>query len=394
VIALPVAEPLLASGAVPTRWVASRLALFYAAYFVMLGIVLPFWPAWLQSRGLSAAQIGLLLALGSWAKLVGNPIFTRIADRSGEIRRPLILIAAAALTFQTLFLLAHGFWALLIVTVLSALCFTTIMPLGDSLALGLAAHHGLHYGRVRLWGSVAFIVAGTAAGWLLAGRSAGLVLPLVIAALALTLLACLVLPEAPRPAVQRAAGGWLTLLSNRRFALFVLAAGLIQSSHAILYGFGTLHWLAAGHDEDTVGILWAIGVAAEVALFAVGGGVVARLGPLRLLMLAGLGGIIRWTVAALSTDLTVLAVIQLLHGLTFGAAHLSAMYYIMREVPAGLAATAQGLYGALAWGAAFGLTMLAAGALYAAHAGGAFFVMAGMCLAGTVVALILTGGKH
>jgi PPP family 3-phenylpropionic acid transporter len=70
------------------------------------------------------------------------------------------------------------------------------------------------------------------------------------------------------------------------------------------------------------------------------------------------------------------------------------MYYLMREVPAGLAATAQGLYGAVAWGAAFGLTMLAAGALYAAYSGGAFFVMAAMCLAGTAFALILTGDRQ
>ena len=86
--------------------------------------------------------------------------------------------------------------------------------------------------------------------------------------------------------------------------------------------------------------------------------------------------------------------LQLLHGLTFGAAHLAAMYYLMREVPPGLAATAQGLYGAVAWGAAFGLTMLAAGALYGAYGGGAFFVMAGMCFAGMVFALMLAGGRQ
>ena len=140
--------------------------------------------------------------------------------------------------------------------------------------------------------------------------------------------------------------------------------------------------------------MWAIGVVAEVVLFAAAGGVIGRLGPVWLLVLAGVAGILRWTIAALSTDLLVLGLIQLLHGMTFGATHLAAMYYLMREVPAGLAATAQGLYGAVAWGAAFGLAMLAAGGLYAAYGGGAFFVMAGMCLAGTAFALILTRGKQ
>ncbi len=371
-----------------------RLALFYAAYFAMIGIVLPFWPTWLESRGLTAAQIGVLLALGSWAKLVGNPILTRLADRSGDVRRTLILVAAAALVFQLLFAFARDFWTLLIVTALSAMCFTSIMPLGEGLAMGVTARHGLNYGRVRLWGSVAFILSGAAAGWLLAGRPADLVLMLIVGALGLTLLACLLLPDERGAAMSRADAGWIGLLSSRRFVVFLLASGLIQSSHAVLYGFGSLHWLAAGHDKDTVGMLWAVGVIAEVGLFAAGRGVVGRLGPAWLLVLAGVAGILRWSAAALSTELAVLAAVQLLHGLSFGAAHLAAIYYLVREVPAGLATTAQGLYGAFAWGAAFGLTMLAAGALYAAYAGGAFLAMAGMSLAGTFAALALTRGRH
>jgi PPP family 3-phenylpropionic acid transporter len=391
---LPGTEPIETSTAASPPLVAPRLALFYAAYFVVIGVILPFWPTWLESRGLTAQQIGLLLALGSWGKLVGNPIFTRLADRSGDIRRVLILVAAAALVFYVLFALADGFWPLFAVTMLSALCLSSIMPLGDGLAMGLVARHGLHYGRVRLWGSISFIVAGAGAGWLLTGRSAELVVLLVIAAVGLTLVSCLALPDSGRASAPRTGGGWLGLLADRRFVVFVAASGLIQSSHAILYGFGTLHWLAAGHDKDTIGLLWAIGVVAEVGLFAVGGGVIGRIGPIWLLVLAGAGGIVRWTVTAFSTDLLVLMPLQLLHGLTFGAAHLAAMYYLMREVPPGLAATAQGLYGAVAWGAAFGLTMLVAGALYAAYGGGAFFVMAGMCFAGMVLALMLIGGRQ
>lgn len=375
------------------RLAAPRLALFYAAYFAVVGILLPFWPAWLQSRGLGAQQIGILLALGPWSKLIGNPLFARLADRSGDIKRPLILAAGAALGFYALFALVDGFWALFAVTLLSALCLSAIMPLGDGLAMSLVARHGLHYGRVRLWGSLAFIAAGAGGGWLLAGRSPDLVLPMVLAAVGLTLAACVILPDTGRPAA-RGDAGWLDLIGSRRFVVFLAAAGLIQGSHAMIYGFGTLHWLAAGHGKDVIGLLWAVGVVAEVALFAAGGAIIARFEPSGLLALAGVAGILRWTVTALSTDLRVLVLVQLLHGLTFVAAHLAAMYYLMREVPAGLAATAQGVYGAVSWGAVLGLTMLAAGALYDAYAGGAFFVMTGMCLAGTAAALILIGSRH
>jgi PPP family 3-phenylpropionic acid transporter len=392
---LPGTEPSAPpSAASRPRLPALRLALFFAAYFVVIGIILPFWPTWLESRGLTAQEIGLLLALGSWGKLVGNPLFAWVADRIGSMKLPLILITAAALVFYVLFAFADGFWPLFIVTMLSSLCLTSITPLGDGLAIVLAGRHGLHYGRIRLWGSVSFIAAGSGAGWLLTGRSVDLVLLLVIASVGLTLVSCMALPDVGGAPSQRAGAGWLDLLGDRRFVIFIVASGLIQASHAVLYGFATLHWLAAGHDKDTIGVLWAVGVVAEVVLFAAAGGVVGRLGPIWLLVLAGVAGIVRWTIAALSTDLLVLGLIQLLHGMTFGATHLAAMYYLMREVPAGLAATAQGLYGAVAWGAAFGLAMLAAGGLYAAYGGGAFFVMAGMCLAGTAFALILTRGRQ
>jgi len=90
-----------------------------------------------------------------------------------------------------------------------------------------------------------------------------------------------------------------------------------------------------------------------------------------------------------ATSLPVLVIVQLLHALTFGASHLAAMYFLTHNVPPGLAATAQGVYGAVAVGALFGLTMLAAGGLYESVGGAAFFAMAGMCAAAAVAGLCL-----
>jgi PPP family 3-phenylpropionic acid transporter len=200
------------------RWVALRLAWFYAAYFIVIGIALPFWPTWLRSRGLSPEQIGVLLALSAWGKLLGHPLFR-------PPRRPPRRRQAAADLHQ-----CGG------VRILCALCARRWLladlhrqrscravpdvdhAARDGMAMGFVARHGLHYGRVRLWGSVAFIGAGAAAGWLLTGRTPDLVLPLVIAAVGLTLASCLTLPEWRGAAAQHADGGWLDLLMNRRLA--------------------------------------------------------------------------------------------------------------------------------------------------------------------------------
>jgi PPP family 3-phenylpropionic acid transporter len=236
---------------------------------------------------------------------------------------------------------------------------------------------------------VSFILAGLAAGWLIAGRSPSIVLPLLLGCLALTVLSTVTLPAARGPVGTVSLAAWLQLLRDRRLLLFILAAGFIQSSHAMLYGFGSLRWLEAGYSEDAVGLLWAIGVVAEVILFAFGAILVRQLGPIGLLLLGGVAGMLRWVLFALFTSLPVLVLIQLLHALTFAATHLAAVYFLVRQAPAGLAATAQGLYGAIAWGGLFGLAMLASGTLYAAFAGAAFHAMAAMCLVGVFCALML-----
>ncbi len=365
-----------------------RLSLFYVAYFVVIGVVLPFWPVWLTARGLDGAEIGLVLSLPFWIKLLTNPLVARAADRRGETRRPLILLAFGSLAGYALFAATAGFWSILAVTALSSLCFTAMLPLGDSLTVRTAAAHRLDYGRIRLWGSLSFILAASLGGAIFAGRSPELILGAVLVALALTLAASFALPE-QRPALRGPDRGLIGLLADRRFLAFLAGASLIQASHGVLYGFGTLHWQAAGHAKDVIGWLWAEGVIAEILLFVFGARVLRRLGSARLLALGGAAAVLRWTLLGLSADLPVLVPVQLLHGLTFGATHLAAVTFLAQAAAPGLAATAQSLYSAVALGAVSGTVMLLSGALYEHLGGGAFFVMTALAIAGTMAALSL-----
>ncbi len=157
---------------------------------------------------------------------------------------------------------------------------------------------------------------------------------------------------------------------------------VIQGSHALYYGFASIHWAAAGHSAAVIGLLWAEGVVAEVALFFWGRRLADRLGPVGLSLLAAGAGALRWAVTAETAALPALAAVQLLHAATFGAQHLAAMRVLMRIVPAPMAAaTAQTLHASLGVGLASGALMLASGPLYAALGGAAFWAMAGLCAA-------------
>ena len=379
-----------------------RLSLFYAAVFLFIGILLPFWPVWLKSRGMEAAEIGILLSLGMWVRAVSGPLVAQAADRSGARRGFMVALGWATLGAYALFATTGGFWSLAAVGVLAAVCFSPMLPLADTITMQKVGETGLDYGRVRLWGSLTFVAAATGGGVVLAGRSDSLILWLILAALLVTALITHAVPEA-RPAQREggrpAAGArrrvpLTAVLADRGYLAFLAAASLIQASHAVYYGFATLHWRSVGHADWVIGALWAEGVIAGVGLFAVSGRAVALFGPTGLLILAAVAGIVRWTTLGLATSLSALVVVQGLHAFTFGAAHLAMMYFIARRVPPEHAATAQSLYSSTAMGLVMGLAMTASGWLYARHGGHAFLAMTVLSAAGGLIAVVLARGAR
>jgi len=366
-----------------------RLSAFYAAIFLVTGIQLPFWPVWLSSRGFTASEIGILLAAGIWMKVLATPAIGAIADRTAGRRVLMGALAATALAAYTGLLSATGFWLLVLLNLIALTAQSVLMPLGDTVTLAAARSNGFDYGRIRLWGSVSFVVASVASGAVLAPSSGERVLPLVLGASALVLLACLCIPSVrPIEAVGRIAG-IRTVAGDTRFWIFVVAASALQASHQVYYGFGTLYWRSLDFSETTIGWLWAEGVLAEIFLFWQGRRLLARLGPVGLMVLGGICGILRWSLAGALTWLPLIAALQLLHAFTFGASHLGAMHFLSRAVPLSAAASAQSLYAAVSSGLGSGLVMVVAGALYSAHGGGAYSFMAVLSAAGLAGAMAL-----
>ncbi len=358
------------------RGAAARLALYFAALFGAIGIQMPFWPLWLASRGLTPAQIGLAAAAIYLGRMMFSPLIGTVADRRGDRKRPLIVLSMAAALAYLLFAATHSLLAILAVSVLTAGLWGGLIPVGDSLALTACSRWHLDYGRVRLWGSAAFIAMATLTGRLLGAWGPSALVWMIAGAFAVTAAACLPLPDL-KTATERARRLPLRpLLTNRLFLTFLAWAALNQAAHALYYAFATLHWHRAGLSDDTIGLLWSEGVVAEILLFSVSGPVVRRLGPAGLLMAAGLGGAVRWTLLGLTTDLPVLIVAQLLHAATFGCAHLGAMHFLQRGAPAEINARAQSVYAAVASGAAPALMSPVGGWLYQRLGGSAFLIMA------------------
>jgi MFS transporter, PPP family, 3-phenylpropionic acid transporter len=365
-----------------------RLSIFYGFLFLSIGVFVPFWPVWLQSQDLSAADIGLLLGSGTVLKIIGSPIIARLVDRSGARRRAIIILSLLSLMAVALFFVAKGYLALFAATVILAFFFSPLMPLSDNLTLLAAAGGKVDYGRVRLWGSVSYAVAAVLGGIWLQGKSEDWILWLVFGTTALIFVSSLFLPKVATSAVKAKSDPpmpILPLLRNRIFWLFLLGAGLAQGSHVMFYGFSTIHWQSVGISREVIGYLWAIGVVAEIVLFAYATATMKKVDPLTLILIGAAAGVVRWALTGWTDDLTFLFVLQALHGITFGAAHLGAMYFLARAIPSGLSASAQSLYSSVSLGLIFAVAMPTAGLLYAEFSGQAFYVMAVMSGLGFVI---------
>ena len=369
---------------------AVRLSCFYAAVFAVIGVQLPFWPLYLKAKGLDPSDIGLLMAAAFFVKILTNPLVGHVVDRNGERRRPMLFMAAAAVLLTMLFQPAEGFLQLLAVTLLTAASFTALMPLGDSLTMYSAVAHKLDYGRIRLWGSLAFIATATLGGSLLVDAPRAAILWACVIGQAATWLAVRGLPDVrPQQSKDQSHASIRPLLTDKRFLLFLAATSMTQVSHMIYYGFATLHWQEAGIPGWVIGSLWAEGVIAEVMLFAFGNKVVARFGPVRLIAFGAAAGVVRWTVLSMTTDPLLLASVQFLHAFTFGATHLGAMHFINRNTPPGLSGRAQGIYASVANGIVPGTAMLVAGRLYQTYGGLSFLGMTIVAGFGLLLALRL-----
>jgi PPP family 3-phenylpropionic acid transporter len=380
---------------------ALQLGLFYCAVFIGTGVSLPYMPLWFEAKGLSGAQIGLILAAPMLARILVTPAMAVWADGFALRRTPILLFGLAAGLFYGLIGVTQGFWIWLVCWVAAASCLSTILPLADVLSMKRARIEGFNYGHARGLGSVAFVAANVGMGALLSWIRPDLILVwTALAAVAAGLAARVLLPPDPvneggeRPGRRDRWRGISDLVRNRPFMLAVIATGLIQATHAFYYAFSSLLWTAQGLPKATIGLLWATGVAVEVAFMWFLEPWRRRIGPERLVIIGGLAAVLRWTAYAFSPPLWLLFPLQGLHALSFAAVFMASLQLIERSAPVHSASSAQTISSAFSGGLVIGMATLASGPLYDAVGPRGYLAMSALALFGLVFALrLLRAGR-
>jgi PPP family 3-phenylpropionic acid transporter len=342
-----------------------RLSAFYLCYFAILGAMVPYWTVFLRGRGMSALEIGQLMAVGTLTRILAPWASAWVGDRMPR-RIVVVRLAAALMTliFCGMFV-ARGFWQVALVTAAFGFFWNAALPQFEIVTLGHLGSTGNLYGRIRLWGSVGFIGVVLGGGWLLERSGLDTLLLVLLATMAGTLVSSLLVPDRPGPPAVQAKASLRGALRSPAALGFLVAAFLMQASHGPYYGFFSILLEDQGYTRSMVGALWALGVVAEVGVFLALARLLPRIGASRVFMASLLLAALRWLLIGLGAgSLAWLLPAQILHAATFGAFHVAALAQVQRFFPAALQGRGQALYSGLCMGGGGALGGVVSGFLW------------------------------
>lgn len=331
-----------------------RLGALYGAYFGFAGIIGPYLPLYFQWRGLTVFEVGVLIALGQAMRVVGPNLWGYLADHAAR-RTPILRTTAIALLLTfALLLVPGGFTYVFVVMLLVNFFQTAQMPIAEALAS--ASMRGrtdaaTRYGRLRVWGSTAFVVVVLVAGPLFDRFGIGISLWLALALAAILVGVSWQVPEG-RPVEHPVDDVSVRQrLREPRVRWFLLSAGLMIFAHGALYAYLSIYLAQLGYSKTAIGVFWVLSVLLEIAFFATQGRWFRRFGLYPLLVASFLVAAVRFIlIAQLAAVWWVLAFAQILHAMTFAVHHSACVLTIQRWFPGQAAARGQAVYISAAWG--------------------------------------------
>jgi len=371
-MSLPHSDP---SGSPP---LAARLAAFYFAFFAYSAAYVAYFPLYLASRGLGAEQMALVLALPSAARIFAPAAWGWVADHTGAQRGIVVLSCASMAACFSALPFAEGFAAIALLIGVTGILSAGALPLVEAITLG-ASGGPARYGPIRLWGSVGFIAVVLAGGAAIDALPVSILPGAMAACAAASLAVASYLPRGARhetpPALRLSipAGAWA-----------VLAGGFCMTiAHGALYAFFTLHLQRIGYSGTAIGILWTLGVVAEIFVFAFLPALFRRYALSAILLASFACAAVRFlAIAWVPHFLLFLVAAQILHAATFGSFHAASVAAMHKLFPAAAKARAQAIFSSVSYGAGGAAGSLISG--WAWEAAGAPLVFSLAALAGLV----------
>jgi PPP family 3-phenylpropionic acid transporter len=354
-----------------------RLSSFYFFFFAIVGTLVPYWGPYLRTLGFSAEQIGELFAILNLSRVVAPNVWGALADRTGRRMQAVRLASLLALLSFAGVLVGQGYGWLMLVTAAFSFFWNGALPQFEANTMNHLGALEHRYSRIRLWGSIGFIVAVVALGALV-DRLGADVVPYALLLLFLGLwLASQITPERAGAPVHDGTSDFWRVLRRPDVIGFLIAAFLSQMSHGPYYAFFSIYLQEHGYRGHLIGLLWAWGVVAEIGVFMLIHRWLPRYGPRRLMTAALLLGAVRWfVIGAFPGQPSLLFAAQTLHAASFGIYHAVGMTVINRFFRGRSQGRGQALYSSMTFGAGVAIGSLVSGYLWSPLGGGGVFLLA------------------
>ncbi|MDZ4202630.1 MAG: MFS transporter [Gallionella sp.] len=342
-----------------------RIAGFYFFYYAFVGMFSPYWSLYLQSIHFSAIEIGILMSMHPVMRMIAPTIWGWLADHTGKHAQVVQIAAILSAVFYLGVFATTSFWGLFLVLGLMSFFWSASMPLVEATTLTYLGKNSAHYGRIRSWGSIGFIVAVVGLGyafdyiaiaWLL---WAGLVCEVGILVFARQIPKTEVLAHHTdhQPIRQ--------IVMQPKVLALLAACFLMSVAHGPYYTFFSIYLVEHGYTKTAVGALWALGVICEIGVFFLMPALVKRFGFTRILLISFSAAVLRFMLIGWTVDVVgLLLFAQVLHALTFGAYHAASVGLVHEFFKGRHQSKGQALFGSLTYGAGGVLGGLASGPIW------------------------------
>jgi len=354
-----------------------RLSGFYLFYFASIGVLVPYWPLYLESLGFGPREIGELMAVVMATKIIAPNIWGWIADHTGK-RMMIVRIGSllACIFFAGVFWSESYLWIALVMAVFSFFWNATL-PQFEATTFNYLHGQTHRYSSVRLWGSIGFVLAALLIGYLLESSSASIVPIAMLAMFILIWLTSLVVPERSAGHLPLDEDSIFKVIKRPEVASLIVVVFLMQLSHGPYYTFYSIYLEQHGYSKIIIGGLWALGVIAEVGVFLVMHRLILTFGLRRMLMLSLLVASARWLLlGSFVESFSVMLLIQLGHAATFGIFHAVSIQYIHHYFRGRHQGRGQALYSSMSFGAGGAIGALMSGYTWELGATTTFFIAA------------------
>jgi PPP family 3-phenylpropionic acid transporter len=365
-----------------------NFALFFFAYYGYVGVFSPYASLYFADKQISATQIGILMSMMQVMRIFGPNLWGWVADHTRRRVWVLRLTSVAAACVFTGMFWGESFAYFFALLILLNLFTSAQGPLSEAQMLSAMRGDLTHYGRLRLWGSVGFIVAVMVSGQLLDTWGITWMPAIALALLLLVVVAAAGMREEQQGAHAEVAPSVRLLLREREVITFFISTFLMVAAHAALYVYYSLYLAQIGYSKTVIGLMWSLGVIAEIAFFYWQAPIFRRYGLRWLMLMSLMVGVGRFLLIGFGAEsLILLLLAQVLHAATFGVHHSASVAVLQRWFAGPLQARGQALFISVSYGLGGSLGGLLLSACWDKFGPASVYVLAAvMCALGWVAA--------